>query len=62
MEYSKVRNSFSNKNDELNLCRHHLAPLIAVGSDDCNTGTGAKLQLWEYAPDRYMRILIRDIG
>ncbi|CAF3863111.1 unnamed protein product [Rotaria sp. Silwood2] len=32
--------------------RHHLAPLIAVGSDDCNTGTGAKLQLWEYAPDR----------
>ncbi|CAF3587927.1 unnamed protein product [Rotaria socialis] len=32
--------------------RHHLAPLIAVGSDDCNAGTGAKLQLWEYAPDR----------
>ncbi|CAF1155243.1 unnamed protein product [Adineta steineri] len=32
--------------------RHHLAPLIAVGSDDCNTSTGAKLQLWEYAPDR----------
>jgi hypothetical protein len=32
--------------------RHHLAPLIAVGSDDCNTSMGAKLQLWEYAADR----------
>ncbi|CAF1151448.1 unnamed protein product [Adineta ricciae] len=32
--------------------RHHLAPLIAIGSDDCNTGAGAKLQLWEYASDR----------
>ncbi|UJR23009.1 hypothetical protein I4U23_026035 [Adineta vaga] len=32
--------------------RHHLAPLLAIGSDDCNTGAGAKLQLWEYAPDR----------
>jgi hypothetical protein len=32
--------------------RHHLAPLMAIGSDDCNTGTGAKLQLWEYAVDR----------
>ncbi len=52
MEYSKVYHRCSNKNDDENLFRHHLAPLIAIGSDDCNTGTGAKLQLWEYAADR----------
>jgi len=32
--------------------RIHLRPLIAVGSDDGNTTTGAKLQLWEYVQDR----------
>ncbi len=58
MEYSKVQNYFENKIDYKTLFRHHLSPLIAVGSDDCNTGTGAKLQLWEYATDRYIKILI----
>lgn len=53
MEYSKVRDkNLLFRYKKIFIFRHHLAPLIAVGSDDCNTGTGAKLQLWEFAPDR----------
>ncbi len=58
MEYSKVQNYFENKIDYKTLFRHRLSPLIAVGSDDGNTGTGAKLQLWEYAADRYIKTLV----
>ncbi len=55
MKYSKVQNYFENKIDYKTLFRHHLSPLIAVGSDDCNTGTGAKLQLWGCAADRCIK-------
>ena len=52
MEYSQVCHHIDFDHAYSDLFRHHLAPLIAVGSDDCNTSTGAKLQLWEYAADR----------